>query len=469
MLIFVCLKQGKKYSSDYVNILRDMVIRNLQEGTIDRFICVTDDNVGLDEGIESIPLPIGLEGWWGKLYLFSSDLFEKGDRIVYFDLDTVITGRLDDIFAYKGNFAILNDFYHPERVGSAVMLWEGGTLAHIWDDWNMAKRPVTELGDQDWIDNYCNFADRLQDLYPDKFVSYKRNCHVAPPKDAAVICFHGIPRPHQVKGWVENFWKKGGYSSADYVVVCNTELDKVKDNIRLSSNLDLRWLEIKPETNRKIILCGGAPSIEKDLNIIRKSQMEGALIVGMNGSAEYLVKNRIYPDWMVMIDSREDNVRFLDLYPSREYFIASQCNPNIFNKLESENVTLFHIDIPNIGEYVAYNDKPIQAIGGGSTVGLMSMCIAYTQGYRDIHLYGYDSSYAEGEAHAYKQDQQEEIIEAVVNERKFKTVPWMVTQSTQFQDLANQLRNLGCQITVHGDGLLPYIAWCMSNQTTLEK
>jgi hypothetical protein len=43
----------------------------------------------------------------------------------------------------------------------------------------------------------------------------------------------------------------------------------------------------------------------------------------------------------------------------------------------------------------------------------------------------------------------------------------MVAQVNQWQDLAGQLRNLGCDITVHGDGLLPYVAWCMSHQQLL--
>ena len=34
----------------------------------------------------------------------------------------------------------------------------------------------------------------------------------------------------------------------------------------------------------------------------------------------------------------------------------------------------------------------------------------------------------------------------------------MVTQVQQFQQLSAQLRSMGCTITVHGTGLLPYVA-----------
>ena len=65
-----------------------------------------------------------MNGWWNKLYLFKDGLFPKGDRILYFDLDTVITGRLDEIASYDGNFAILRDWLEPEIVNSSVMAWQ---------------------------------------------------------------------------------------------------------------------------------------------------------------------------------------------------------------------------------------------------------------------------------------------------------------------------------------------------------
>lgn len=463
MLTFVCLKAGTGFSSDYVNILRDMVLRNTQEGIISRFVCITDDPAGLDDGIEVLPLPSDLETWWGKLYMFKQGLFPDGERMIFMDLDTIITGRLDEILSYCGVFASLRDFYKPEELASGVMLWEAGRQT-IWEQWEAAGKPRHNIGDQWWIGGSVKEPDFLQDIFPGKFVSFKADCQVAPPVSASVVCFHGLPRPHQVKGWVENFWKKGGYSSADFDVVCNTELAKVVDNIKYSSILDIPCLELKPETQRKIILCGGGPSLADSLNEIMQAQYDGELVVGMNGSAQWLQRHGVCPNWLVMIDSRASNMDFITWLPADEYFIASQCSPSIFEKLKNQPVTLFHIDIPHIGEYVADNGKPIQAIGGGSSVGLIAMSLAYTQGYRDMHLYGYDSSFMDDEGHAYAQDQKDEIIEAVVAGKTFQTTPWMVTQATQFQPLANQLRSLGCDVTVHGDGLLPHLAWAMMTQ-----
>ena len=74
MLNIVCLKAGKAYGPEYVNILFDMVRRNLVAGYPGRFVCLTDDPTGLDAGIETIRLPGNIETWWGKLYMFKRGL-----------------------------------------------------------------------------------------------------------------------------------------------------------------------------------------------------------------------------------------------------------------------------------------------------------------------------------------------------------------------------------------------------------
>ena len=79
------------------------------------------------------------EGWWAKLELFKA--FPKGERVLYFDLDTVITGNIDDIASYSGDFIALTDFYHPRNIGSGVMAWEAGKEDKIYDKWVELGKP----------------------------------------------------------------------------------------------------------------------------------------------------------------------------------------------------------------------------------------------------------------------------------------------------------------------------------------
>jgi hypothetical protein len=108
MLRIICLN-AENYlgmGKQYVEILHDMVMRNLAGGHEGKFVCFTDDPEPYAVGIEKRELPcLGLNGWWNKLSLFRDDLFPEGDRILYFDLDTLITGRLDEIVKYDGEFA----------------------------------------------------------------------------------------------------------------------------------------------------------------------------------------------------------------------------------------------------------------------------------------------------------------------------------------------------------------------------
>ena len=56
----VCLKHGKKYSAEYVNVLYRMVTRNLT--VPHNFVCFTEDPTGLDMGIQVKPLQLMVGG-----------------------------------------------------------------------------------------------------------------------------------------------------------------------------------------------------------------------------------------------------------------------------------------------------------------------------------------------------------------------------------------------------------------------
>ncbi|MEX1168146.1 MAG: glycosyltransferase, partial [Hydrogenophaga sp.] len=56
MVNVLCIKWGKKYGPDYVNKLHNMVARHLHRPF--RFVCLTDDNAGIDANIEVKPIPL---------------------------------------------------------------------------------------------------------------------------------------------------------------------------------------------------------------------------------------------------------------------------------------------------------------------------------------------------------------------------------------------------------------------------
>lgn len=479
---FVCVQVGN-YDGEgarYVNNLHDMVKRNLYAGFPGRFVCVTDDDAGLHEDIEVIPAPEGIEGWWVKLWLFKRGLFKDGERVIFFDLDTCIVGGLDEIANYRGQFATLRDFYYPQQVGPAVMLWEAGAYAAtIWEEWDACGRPTTGHGDLWWITQldqgrFARRADKLQDLFPGAFVSYKADCLAPngdplnrPPKGARVVCFHGQPRPTTCGAdWVKSVWKIGGASLADLETVPNTNIVVVKRNVEHACGLDLPWLDMREAHHKAVLIVGGGPSVLNDLEEIRIRAAAGQTVCAVNGAAHFLHENGIRVDHHVMLDARKGNLRFVTPPVALHHYVASQCDPTIYEALIGQQVTIFHANTEGVQDFIPDTGKPVHLLGGGSTVGLMAMSLEYAQGYRDMHIYGFDSSF-DAKHHAYPQayNDRDAVVDAVVNGVKFKTTTWMVAQAQQFQELAQALANADCLITVHGEGLLPYMARLMSEPT----
>lgn len=472
MTTFVCLNQGNYCGrgAEYVNNLFDMVRRNLSDNVEGRFVCLTDDPTGLHEDICAISLPDDIKGWWGKLYMFKRGLFPDMERMIYFDLDTLIVSNIDSIVSYSGDFAILRDFMNANTLAPGVMLWRAGACSEIWNEWEAQGRPEAPMGDLWWINSIKDKLPKvniLQDIMQDKFVSYKMQSTNAPPKGSSVVCFHGLPRPHDAGGWVTDVWKENGFGLAEIKIENNVNASVIQSNIRDSSLRDLRWLAVGDETIREVVIVGGAPSMANFVADIKNKKDQGAYIVAMNGAGHYLNEQGITPDAVVIIDARESNSKFIGQF-NTHYYLASQCDKSVFDKA-SDKCTLFHIDIPNIGYFIP-GDRPIQAVGGGSTVGLVSMSLMYALGFRSYHLYGYDSSYSNGIHHSYAQPENntEQTVEAHACGEDFTCAPWMVVQVNQFQELLRQLAKMKCRVKVHGNGLLPTVFRAIYNELPTE-
>ncbi len=207
MLTVCCIEQGNYLGcgARYVGNLQRAVERHLS--LPHRFLCLSDAD---DPNVRPLPHP-GLKGWFNKLSLFKPGVFADGERVLYIDLDTIIAGSLDEIAAYAGEFAMLEDLVFPNQLASGVMAWRGGFGAEIWQSYARAGYPSHDLaGDQGWIMHALKAgktqADCLQDLYPGQIVSYKLSGGVLSPF-ARVLAFHGRPRPHEISdGWVPHFW-----------------------------------------------------------------------------------------------------------------------------------------------------------------------------------------------------------------------------------------------------------------------
>ena len=197
-----CVKARPAYDHHYVNRLQAMVAHHMS--LPHRFVCFTDDPSGIK--CPTRALPSGLTGWWAELALHRPNVLSG--PVLYLDLDTVILDSLDFIASYGGDFSILRDFYRPDGYGSGVMLWRTAQ-PQVWNRWIAEGRPDNHHGDQGWMEEAVPNADRLQDVFPGKFCSFKADeCDDGAPVDAAVMCFHGYPKPHELPEthWAYRLW-----------------------------------------------------------------------------------------------------------------------------------------------------------------------------------------------------------------------------------------------------------------------
>ena len=206
-LTIACVYQPSiSYTDDYVHRLKAAFKKHCKEPH--RFVCLTNRRL---PDVETIPLRHNWPGWWSKLELFYLD-----GPVVYADLDTMIVSDITDICSHPHSFSVLmgvgskpTSIGGGERdFGSAFMGWHQD-LSHIPAAFSPARIPDystrAKWGDQAFIQDHINRpADKLQGLFPGRFVHYKTSLRdsnknsLPPPRGSSVILFSGHPRPHEI-------------------------------------------------------------------------------------------------------------------------------------------------------------------------------------------------------------------------------------------------------------------------------
>ncbi len=242
-------------------------------------------------------------------------------------------------------------------------------------------------------------------------------------------------------------------------VTCATPDRELYANVRANSRACSKWLTISPAHGGHAVIVGGGPSVADKLPLIRKRIALGQKVFALNGACRFLNDHGIVPDYQVFLDA---NPELTDrIGEAKEYLVASQCNPNLIAALPS--ATLWHPAIPNIADHWPANwEDGATLIGGGVTVGLTTMCLAYTMGYRFLHLFGYDSSNRNGADHAYAAPIAEErlgdmtvnFVSVTYGDKVFESTIAMAYQAEVFPTICNNLIDAGCTITVDCDGLI---------------
>lgn len=216
-----CLWTGRKYGFEYVLRLKQAVTRNLS--TEHSFVCFVDranfedfSQDMVDYGITPMVKTVEQPGWWGKLEMFDYRNWSARDRILYLDLDVVITGPLDDFFLADHHTTMIANFgvnFRHAKYNSSVVCWDGnGPAAKIYDEFmQQPGRVMKDLhGDQCFM--WRVMVDDVKTWPTDWVVSYKYDVRrKALDPNTKIVVFHGDPKPDVVKdGFVIENWLHQG-------------------------------------------------------------------------------------------------------------------------------------------------------------------------------------------------------------------------------------------------------------------
>ncbi len=227
----MCLKWGSRYPSVYTNILYRSVKRHLHRPF--RFVCVTDDGTGLDEGIETVAFPRnpGYSQWpniFSKLAIFEPGFADLKGSVLFMDVDVVIMGDMDCFFDFRpGRNCIIHNWieWHktlfrkrPAIGNSSLFRFEAGSSGYVYETFlrefedanNRALYPTEQA--------FLTHAMKEVCWWPEEWVrSFKRTCRpcfplnlFVPPArpETKVLVFHGAPDPDQaIVGFDDGKWR----------------------------------------------------------------------------------------------------------------------------------------------------------------------------------------------------------------------------------------------------------------------
>lgn len=210
----LCIKWGTRYGPEYVNRLYAMVARHLSAPF--RVICCTDDRRGIRPEVNCFdlpelgcPIPTNAPGKFRKLALWNADLFGLRGTALFLDLDVVVTGSLDALFAYGNpdDVILARNWIKPlERLGqTSVFRFPLGRHAYLLSDFQ--SDPEGLAGRYQFEQRYV--TQRVRGgvkFFPSAWVRHFRLDCLGPwplrylrparlPLDARVVMFPGKPDP----------------------------------------------------------------------------------------------------------------------------------------------------------------------------------------------------------------------------------------------------------------------------------
>lgn len=218
---------NRGYTPKHVNVLASMFRRHLS--LPHRFVCITDMTAGFKR-VEVMPMPDAAKklgdlrtpeggrfpSCYRRLWMFSEEAKCLGERVLMVDVDLVLTGNIDHLFALEDKFVGWRpkaSWGGTSRIGGGMYLMTPGAHSEVFDDFRgtysiaMARKAGFRGSDQAWMS--YKLVGKVK-LWPTDAGIYSiRDLKGQPlPDDACLVQFNGTGKPwHGEPDWVLEHWR----------------------------------------------------------------------------------------------------------------------------------------------------------------------------------------------------------------------------------------------------------------------
>lgn len=210
-----------------------------------------------------------------------------------------------------------------------------------------------------------------------------------------------------------------------------------------------------PAHDRTAVLVCYGPSLKDTWHVAASTKGDLFTVSGAHG---FMLERNVVPFAQIDCDPRPHKAaQFGAPHHGVKYWLGSCVHPDYLDRLVGHHVALWHL---HNGEEAANNIWSIEpeawlCVGGGS-VGLRSISLLYSQGYRHFEIHGMDCSNRDGEMYAGQHlGKERSTLNIRCGDKWFVSTLSMVDYARQFLD---DLRLWpGATFRVHGDGLLAHM------------
>ncbi len=234
---------------------------------------------------------------------------------------------------------------------------------------------------------------------------------------------------------------------------CISAGPEIIENIKYA--MSLRLPEIFPAPlahDGTVALVGAGPTVKNHLEDIKRHQEHGQPVVSIKGSHDWLIEQGIIPNACTAVDPQNNQMRYFHKKDKRvTYMLASQCHKDFLDHFVHDEpkvpVLLWHC-FADVGEKEIIKNRPL--VLGGTTSGLRTLYLMYMLGFRQFHLYGFDSC---GNTGVSGHISHEKMIEVYAGTKgPYYATPAMVKQAEEMQMILRQLKDVN--MSIHGESFM---------------